>query len=113
MPDSNSNNIIPMNCVDGCCNGLTARMLCNEADAVKALLAAGANVHITNDSGATCLHVAARHYFYAPVICLLIKAGADLHAINNEGKLAAQIAFERGYFLIGQLLSRAAQQQKH
>jgi Ankyrin repeats (3 copies) len=57
------NNVIPMNCADGCCNGLTVLMLCNEADAVKALLTAGASVHVTNNSGDTCLHVAARHYF--------------------------------------------------
>jgi ankyrin repeat protein len=96
------NNVIAMDCADGCCNGLTVLMLCNEADAVKALLAAGASTHVTNDSGEICLHVAARHYFYAPVICLLIKAGADLHAVNNDGKVAAQIAHERGYLLIGQ-----------
>jgi ankyrin repeat protein len=44
-----------------CCSSRTALMMCTEADTVKLLLAAGANVHVTNEAGDTCLHVAAKH----------------------------------------------------
>ena len=85
-------------------------MQCAAADTVKVLLAAGADVHVTTAAGDTCLHVAARHNYTAPVLCLLIKAGADLHAVNEAGKTAAQLAHDKGHALTEQLLNRAAQQ---
>jgi uncharacterized protein len=99
-------------CVHGvrCCTRMTALMMCVEPDTVKALIAAGADAHITTDRGDTCLHKAAKHSAFASVLCLLIKAGVDLHALNNEGKTAAQIAHDRGHTLIEQVLIRAAQQ---
>jgi ankyrin repeat protein len=75
------------------------------------LLAAGADVHVANDAGNTCLHLAAKYELPVPILCLLINAGADLHAVNNEGHIAAQIAHDEGYMLLEQLLNRAAQQQ--
>jgi ankyrin repeat protein len=104
--------VIPKRCCTDahCCASVTALMLCTDADTVKLLLAAGADVHITNHVGDTCLHVPAKHNWVTPMLCLLIKAGANLHAVNNEGKTAAQLAHERGYTLIEQLLNRAAQQ---
>jgi uncharacterized protein len=101
------NSVTPIKCFNGCCDGATALMMCTESDTVKVLLAAGADIHITNHVGDTCLHVAAKHNWIAPMLCLLIKAGADLHAVS---KTAAQLAHERGYTLIEQLLNRAAQQ---
>jgi ankyrin repeat protein len=65
--------------------GMTALMMCTTVDTVKLLLAAVADVHVSNEHGDTCLHA-------VPVICLLIKAGADLHAVNKEGRTAAQLA---------------------
>jgi ankyrin repeat protein len=94
-----------------CCDSLTALMMCSTVDTVKLLLAAGADVHVANDVGDTCLHVAARHNYKAPVICLLIKAGANLHAVNNSGKTAAQLAHDKSFKLIEQLLNRAAEQE--
>jgi ankyrin repeat protein len=76
------------------------------------ILAVGADVRVTTNNGDTCLHVAARHNYKAPVICLLIKAGADLHAVNSSGKTAAQLAHDHGNVLIAQLLKRAAQQER-
>jgi ankyrin repeat protein len=106
------NSVAPVQCCNGaaCCTHTTPLMLCETADTVKVLLAAGADVHVTNHIGDTCLHSAARHNYKAPVLCLLIKAGADIHAVNSEGKTAAQLAHDRGYTLIEQLLNRAAQQ---
>jgi ankyrin repeat protein len=86
-------------------------MMCEKPATAKVLLAA--DVHVTTDSGDTCLHMAAGHKTSAAMLCLLIKAGADLHAVDSEGRTAAQIAHERGNTLIEQLLNRAAQQQGH
>jgi ankyrin repeat protein len=109
------NSVVPVHCMfdEHCCASMTGLMMCDMADTVKALLAAGADVHVTIGAGDTCLHVAARHNCKAALVCLLIKAGADLHAVNSEGKTAAQLAHDRGHVLIEQLLIRAAQQQAH
>jgi ankyrin repeat protein len=61
-------------------------------------------------SGDTSLHIAARHNYSAPVVCLLIKAGADMHAVNSKGRTAAEVARVHGNKLLEQLLIRAAQQ---
>jgi ankyrin repeat protein len=90
--------------------GVSAVMMCNDTAVLKLLLTAGADVHAVTSSGDTCLHIAARHGYSAPVLCLLINAGADLHAVNNRGKTAAEVAHDSGYTLIEQLLNRAAQQ---
>jgi ankyrin repeat protein len=91
-----------------CCSSAIALMMCTGVETVQQLLAAGADVHMTNNAGDTCLHVAAKHNWKAPLICLLIKAGADLHAVNNESKTAAQLAHDRGHTLVKLLLIRAA-----
>jgi ankyrin repeat protein len=109
------NNVVPIRCpqftkgTDCWCTDVTSLMMCTTVDTVKVLLAAGADVHIRNSSGDTCLHAAVRHKLTAPVLCLLIKAGADIHAVNSSGKTAAQIAHEMRYTLVEQLLNRAAQ----
>eukprot|EP00953_Heterococcus_sp_UTEX-ZZ885_P041910 21347-Heterococcus_DN1.PRE.1 len=94
------NNVVSVSC---CCSSLTALMLCTEADTLKLLLAAGADVRITTDAGDTCLHKAAAHGCVAPVVCLFIKAGVDLHAVNSKGQTAAQVAHDRGFKLTEQL----------
>jgi ankyrin repeat protein len=94
---------------DGC-DAISALMLCEDAAVLKLLLTAGADVHAVTRSGDTCLHIAARYSYSAPVVCLLIKAGADMNAVNRVGKTAAQIAHDAGNTLIEQLLIRAAQQ---
>jgi ankyrin repeat protein len=106
------NSVVPQQCVHECCTTATALMLCAEVDTVKMLLKAGADVHVTTDAGDTCLHVAVRHKIPMPVVCLLIKAGVDIHAVNHTGKTAAQMAHDKGYTLIEQILQRAVQQQE-
>jgi ankyrin repeat protein len=91
-----------------CCGSGTALMLCTKAAVTKLLLAAGADVHIANNRGTTCLHIAAAHGYSAPVLCLLIKAGADLHAVNRDNKTAADVAHSKGNTLGESLLVRAA-----
>eukprot|EP00953_Heterococcus_sp_UTEX-ZZ885_P012880 7362-Heterococcus_DN1.PRE.3 len=92
------------------CARVSALLLCIDTAVLKLLLTAGADVHAVISSGDTCLHIAARYGYPAPVLCLLIKAGADMHAVNNEGKTAAEVAHYSGNTLIEQLLNRAAQQ---
>jgi ankyrin repeat protein len=104
------NSVVVTKCTKSCCDSATALMMCTEVNTVKLLLTAGADVHVINDVGDTCLHVAAKHNWKAPMLCLLIKAGADLHAVNSEGQTAAQIAHDEDHTLIEQLLNRAAQQ---
>jgi uncharacterized protein len=91
-----------------CCGKCSILALCSQPAHVKLLLAAGADVHMTSDTGNTCLHVAAAHKRPASVVCLLIKAGVNLHAVNNEGKTAAQVATDCGNTLTAALLTRAA-----
>jgi ankyrin repeat protein len=83
-------------------------MCCQDAAALKLLLAAGADVHKTTSKGNTCLHTAAKHNQSAPIICLLIKAGVNLHALNDKYETAAEVAAAQGHTLIEALLNRAA-----
>jgi uncharacterized protein len=73
-------------------SAVSALMLCKDTAILKLLLAAGADVHAVTSSGDTCLHIAARQNYSAPVVCLLIKAGADMHAVNSAGNTAAAVA---------------------
>jgi uncharacterized protein len=100
------NSMSEMQC--GCCGRGTALMMSQQPAVTKLLLAAGADVHIANTEGNTCLHVAAAHRYSAPVLCLLIKAGADLHAVNRDNKTAADVAHSKGNTLGESLLVRAA-----
>jgi uncharacterized protein len=104
------NSVVITRCLKACCDSATALMMCTETHLVKLLLAAGADVYMATGVGNTALHVAAKHNWKAPMLCLLIKAGADLHAVNNEGVTAAQIAHNCSHTLIEQLLNRAAKQ---
>jgi uncharacterized protein len=55
------NSVVLTKCLKACCDSATALMMCTEADTVKLLLAAGADVQTTNNAGDTCLHAAAKH----------------------------------------------------
>jgi ankyrin repeat protein len=113
------NSAIPSVCLNGaaCCTDQTALMMCSEVSIVKLQLAAGADVSLRTSSGNTCLHAAVAHELPVPIVCLLIKAGVkagvDLNAVNLAGKTAADIAHDRGYTVIEQILNRAVQQQEH
>jgi ankyrin repeat protein len=85
-------------------------MHCRDVAVLKLLLAAGADVQVVTSKGDTCLHVAARHGYAAPVVCLLIKAGANLRAVNAQGKTAARVAEDCQRTLLASLLNRAAAQ---
>jgi ankyrin repeat protein len=102
------NSVIAVKPLEDSCGGVTALMMCTTIDTVKLLLAAGADVHMTNERGDTCIAAKCKHP--APVLWLLIKAGAELQAVDSSGNTAAQLAHDAGNALIEQILNRAAQQ---
>jgi Ankyrin repeats (3 copies) len=83
-------------------------MKCKQPATVQLLLAAGADARKTTGTGSTALHVAAKHSYAVPVLCLQTKAGVDLQAVDAEGRTAAQVAATVGNRLAATLLTRAA-----
>jgi ankyrin repeat protein len=74
-----------------------------DADVVRALIAAGADLNVQ------ALHVAAR-YNNLEIVRVLLAAGADVHAKNDAGKTAAEVAAEKGHAKLVSLLSELALQ---
>jgi ankyrin repeat protein len=91
------------------CGKVTPLMASTVIPITKLLLAAGADVHAVTSNGDTCLHIAAKHKYPAPLLCLLLQAGANISAKNRQGRTAAQIAMVNGNTLMEALLKRAAQ----
>jgi ankyrin repeat protein len=91
-----------------CCGLTTPLMRCQHTEHVKLLLAAGADPLRTTDRGDTYLHVAARHGYAVPALCLLLKAGVDVQAVNHQGQTAAELADMCGHELAAALLRRVA-----
>ena len=85
-------------------DGRTALMLITDKDIIKGLLQAGAEINVADNSGNTALH-------YALESCsvetarYLIRKGADYNRPNNEGKTPAQIAAERGFETVLDLMT--------
>jgi ankyrin repeat protein len=91
-----------------CCGLVTPLMRCEQQTHIKLLLAAGADPLRTTDKGDTYLHVAIRHGYAVPALCLLMKAGVDVHAVNHQGQTAAELADMCGHELAAALLRRVA-----
>lgn len=77
--------------------GQTALFGATNVEIAKALLAAGASVHVVNIEGWTVLHHAGYHNHPIPIICLLFKAGANPLLKDFEGLTAADHAKARGH----------------
>lgn len=77
------------------------------ADAVKMLIAAGADVRASNGAGLTALHYAADDPAKAR---LLLDAGADVHAVTEMGRtpLIVAAAISQSADVVGLLISRGA-----
>jgi len=75
----------------------------DRADAVRILLAAGANPNVTSDANYTTLHKAAVHG-NLDVVRMLLDHGADVHAIRDGGHTPLDDATEKGHVAIADLL---------
>lgn len=73
-------------------------------DIARVLIAAGADVNATQNSGETPLHATAFHGS-REMTTLLLEHGANPNARNADGKSPADIARERGHNDIAELLS--------
>ena len=80
----------------------------NDAGAVTALLAAGADVNATQPDGATALHWAA-HWDTVALVERLLRAGADANAVNDLGLTPLAVACRNGASrMVGVLLDGGA-----
>ena len=74
--------------------------------AVKALLAAGADVNAKHNNGGTPLHWAASDG-HKELAELLLAKGANINAKDNEGRTALSLAQRGGHTAVVQLLKKA------
>ena len=83
--DNNGNTALILNAQNFCYKGV-----------VKELVRAGADVNVSNNSGDNALHYALR-YGNQEAARFLIKKGADYNKTDNQGITPLQIAVEKGY----------------
>src|SRR5688500_7798799 len=76
-----------------------------DADAVRELMAAGADVNAFGDDRKTALMAAAERG-QGDVVGLLLDKGADANLRDAEGRTASQIAQEKGFTGLAQLLKQ-------
>lgn len=84
-------------------NALHAALAGPTPDLARTLIAAGADVNLTQQSGVTPLHEAA-HIGRADLVRLLIERGADPAARDDRGRTAADFAREGGHLSLLEIL---------
>jgi hypothetical protein len=73
-------------------------MLCNDLATVRQLIAAGADMAVTNSDGNNCLHIAAFNSCLPVVVDEVLNCTTfEVMAVNNAGETPAQIAHARGF----------------
>ncbi len=85
-------------------NGITALMLYPSKDISKELIKAGADIHMADSDGNTALHYALKERTREDAR-YLIKKGADYNRANNQGVTPVQIAVEKGYDTVLELMT--------
>lgn len=85
-------------------SGRTALMLCMDKDIIKELIRAGAWIDAADDAGNTALHYALKDDATGEAR-YLIRKGADYNRPNNMGETPAQIAVEKGYDTVLELMT--------
>src|SRR5206468_2359593 len=75
----------------------------NRAEAVRILLAAGADANTRSEGNATTLHKAAQHG-NLEVVRMLLDHGADPNAVRDGGHTPADDAREEGHAAVAELL---------
>jgi hypothetical protein len=73
------------------------------------LIAAGADLNSTDQSGLTPLHMAATSGNLS-VAQVLVRAGANLAALNSQGQTSVEVAEDHGYVAIADLLTNISKQ---
>jgi ankyrin repeat protein len=76
----------------------------NYTDITRTLVEHGANVNVVQKSGATPLHAAAQ-YGNIELLILLLEKGADTNIRMEGGKLASDLARDKGFHEIAEILS--------
>ena len=84
--------------------GMTLLMLSPDKDTAKILLRAGADVNLADHQGNTALHYALENRS-AGDARYLIKKGADYNRPNNQGVTPVQIAAEKGFDTVLELMT--------
>lgn len=93
---------VDVNHVDN--NGMTALMLNTDKDMAKELLRAGADINLADHQGNTALHYVLKQGSVENAR-YLIKKGADYNRANNQGVTPVQIAVEKGYDTVLELMT--------
>lgn len=84
--------------------GRTALMLNQDKDMAKELFKAGADLNLADNEGDTALHHALREYD-EDMARYLVKKGADYSRPNNDGETAMDIAVEKGFESVLEVMS--------
>ena len=83
---------------------MTVMMRNTDKDMIKELIRAGADIHLADNEGNTALHHALDNYSQDSAR-FLIKKGADYNRPNNDGVTPVQMAIEKDFEMVLELMT--------